>query len=376
MEGIHHVYLVPGFFGFANLGDLAYFGHAREFLLYALQSQGRTVHVHVVPTPPTSSLTLRATRLLETIVHTAGRNDGHIHLIGHSSGGLDIRLLMSPGTQLPTAFAIEPYIQRVRSVVTVSTPHRGTPLASFFTSLMGQKLLELFSLSSIYAIRLGRMPIHALAKFVWLFSRSEPTWNMSAKEMEEVEGELLRDFSPDRRSAITQFLHDVRSDQGLMLQLAPTAMELFNVSTPDRPDVRYGSVVTRARAPGLSSRLSAGLSPYAHATRTLYDAVYRIASGMEPSKLAAASERFGPMLFEGFGSLPTAIDNDGIVPTLSQPWGQVLACARGDHLDIIGHFDDVHRQPAHRDWLATGTGFDRLDFERIWRKIAGWLMES
>jgi hypothetical protein len=108
----------------------------------------------------------------------------------------------------------------------------------------------------------------------------------------------------------------------------------------------------------------------------MYDAVYRIASGMEPSKVAAASERFGPMLFEGFGSLPTAIDNDGIVPTLSQPWGQVLACARGDHLDIIGHFDDAHRQPPHNDWLSTGTGFDRLDFERIWRRIASWLMED
>jgi len=32
LAGPHHVVLVPGFFGFANLGDFAYFGHVRELL--------------------------------------------------------------------------------------------------------------------------------------------------------------------------------------------------------------------------------------------------------------------------------------------------------------------------------------------------------
>jgi len=30
MRPRQHVWLVPGFFGFANLGDFAYFGHVRE----------------------------------------------------------------------------------------------------------------------------------------------------------------------------------------------------------------------------------------------------------------------------------------------------------------------------------------------------------
>ena len=28
----HHIYLVPGFFGFTNLGELVYYGHVRDFL--------------------------------------------------------------------------------------------------------------------------------------------------------------------------------------------------------------------------------------------------------------------------------------------------------------------------------------------------------
>lgn len=43
------IYLVPGFFGFANFGDLKYFGHVRDFLRRA----GLGAEVHVVPTRPT-----------------------------------------------------------------------------------------------------------------------------------------------------------------------------------------------------------------------------------------------------------------------------------------------------------------------------------
>ena len=62
---VHHVYLVPGFFGFANLGDLTYFGHVREFLLAAFARRGLTLHVDVVATRPTASLPRRAERVLD-----------------------------------------------------------------------------------------------------------------------------------------------------------------------------------------------------------------------------------------------------------------------------------------------------------------------
>ena len=83
-----HVVLVPGFFGFANLGDLAYFGHVHAFLRDAYRARGLDPELHVVGTSPTASLVRRAVLVLDTLVAEA-TDDAPIHLIGHSSGGLD-----------------------------------------------------------------------------------------------------------------------------------------------------------------------------------------------------------------------------------------------------------------------------------------------
>ena len=96
-----HVTLVPGFFGFANLGDLTYFGHVHAFLRAAYAARGYEPVLHVVRTYPTASLVRRAVRLLDTLVAGAA-DDAPIHLVGHSSGGLDVRLLTAPGVELPT----------------------------------------------------------------------------------------------------------------------------------------------------------------------------------------------------------------------------------------------------------------------------------
>src|SRR5690242_4773362 len=148
---MQHVYLVPGFFGFTTLGEVGYFAHVLDFL----RALDLPVELHVVHTHPTASLPQRAARVLETIAATMGR-DGPVHVIGHSSGGLDARLLVAPGVALPSDVGVERVARRVRTVVTVATPHHGTPLASFFASLLGQRLLRGFSLSTVYALRFGR----------------------------------------------------------------------------------------------------------------------------------------------------------------------------------------------------------------------------
>jgi triacylglycerol lipase len=167
MKSTHQVYLVPGFLGFANLGRLSYFGHVRRILTARFTELGLSARIHIVRTPPTASLPLRAARVVETIATTARRGGEPIHLIGHSSGGLDVRLLTAPGVGLPTTFDVEQLAARVRTVVTVSTPHHGTPLAAFFTTLRGQQLLQLLSLNTIYVLRFGHLPLSAL---LWMGS--------------------------------------------------------------------------------------------------------------------------------------------------------------------------------------------------------------
>ena len=106
-----HVALVPGFFGFANLGDLAYFGHVHAFLNGAYRARGIEPVLHVVKTHPTASVVRRTARLLETLA-TDAADDAPIHLVGHSSGGLDCRLLLMPGVELPGPHAVEPIAAR------------------------------------------------------------------------------------------------------------------------------------------------------------------------------------------------------------------------------------------------------------------------
>src|SRR3954451_11008835 len=94
--GAEHVYLVPGFFGFANLGELRYFAHVREFLRAACDRLAVPVVIHHVATHPTASLRRRALRVLDVVAGTVPPRGANVHLVGHSSGWLDVRLLVSP----------------------------------------------------------------------------------------------------------------------------------------------------------------------------------------------------------------------------------------------------------------------------------------
>jgi hypothetical protein len=365
----NRVFLVPGFFGFANLGELRYFAHVGRFLGTCCAAAGRDVRVVTLRTSPTASLPRRAARLAETLADS----DGPIHLIGHSSGGLDVRLLVSPGVVLPTAIDVEAVARRVRSVVTVSTPHYGTPVAAFFTSVLGQRLLQLLSLSTMYVLRFGHLPVSALLKLGAAFARVDRHLGVNSALLDQLFGLLLADFSPARRQAIGRLLGDVQRDQALLSQVAPDGMEVFNAGVRDRAAVRYGSVVTRARPPGVASTIAAGLDPAAQASHAVYQALYRLAARTETRHRARLAPAQARVLRRAYGALPTTSANDGVVPTLSQVWGEVIHAARADHHDVIGHFDDPAHDPPHFDWLATGTGFDRPAFEALWSDVARWL---
>src|SRR5207249_694302 len=256
MRGRHHIYLVPGFFGFTNLGEIKYFAHVIDFLERRSRALGVRAEIHVVRTHPTASLPQRAVRVLETISETMGR-EGAVHVIGHWSGGPDARLLVAPGVSLPSAASVERVARRVATVITVATPHHGTPLASFFASLLGQRLLRFLSLWTVYVLRFGRLPISVVAKLGALFARLDDHVGLNSALLDQLFGQLLADFSPSRR-AVETFFAEVSKDQALLPQLTPEGMEVFNAATRDRPGVRYGSVVTRARPPGVRSTLAAG----------------------------------------------------------------------------------------------------------------------
>lgn len=373
MDRAHHIYLVPGFLGFANLGELTYFGHVRRFLTERLTAAGLKPHIHIVKTPPTASLPTRAARVAEMIDATARRGGAPIHLIGHSSGGLDVRLLSAPGVGLPTALDVERLAARVRTVITVATPHHGTPLASYFTTLRGQQLMQILSLSTIYVLNFGYLP---LAAVLWMGSLVVRFGGLIAKSdiLDELFGRLLDDFTPGRRRAVRRLLRDVVRDQALMLQLTPEAMEVFNSSVLRRPGIRYGSVVAQAESPSLLATLGVGLHPAAQVTHALYSALYRLIAAAPGRVLPQLSPSQARALRRVYRATPTPEANDGIVPTLSQAWGHVVHAAVADHLDVVGHFRDAAHDPPHVDWLVSRSGFNRRGFEALWTDVAHFLV--
>jgi len=373
VPGAHHVLLVPGFFGFANLNDFAYFGHVRDLLVEVGPGLGLEGEVRVVETSPTASLRKRAALLAEAVHRAidAGPAGSTVSLVGHSSGGLDARLVVSPDVDLPTSADVERAAGAVSAVVCVATPHLGTPVAHLFNTLLGQQLLRALSVATIYTLRAGRLPIRAVLRLARLFrfGGDGPPNGV----VEQLARDLLADFSRPRRAAIESFLESLGRDQDLLGQITPGGMDVFNAAIGERPGVRYGCVVTRARTPGLRSAWSAGLDPYAQATHALFVALYRLASRTPASRAPRLDRAQVIALRRAYDHRPDVSANDGMVPTLSQVRGTIVHAAWADHHDVIGHFNGPHHVPPHLDWLASGTGFDREGFTAAWRDVAAWL---
>lgn len=108
------VVLIHGLFGFDRIGvPGARFEYFRGIAAH-LETLG--CHAHAVKLPPAQSVPARAKKLVEAIEALPHER---IDLIAHSLGGLDARY----------ALAHLGLASRVRSLVTIGTPHRGTPIA-------------------------------------------------------------------------------------------------------------------------------------------------------------------------------------------------------------------------------------------------------
>jgi len=112
------VILVHGLFGFDRIGVPGAKLHYFRGLVDHLATLG--CHAHAVRLPPAASVPERAQVLADKI---AALPHDRVDIIAHSLGGLDARY----------ALAHCGLASRVRSLVTIGTPHRGTPLADLAT---------------------------------------------------------------------------------------------------------------------------------------------------------------------------------------------------------------------------------------------------
>lgn len=372
----HRVYFVPGLFGFGRLAGYDYFTHVRTGLEQRFRDAGVPVSFEDIPSPPTSSLRERARVLATTISRTAGTS-GPIHLVGHSTGGLDARLVVAPNTNLHLSDELMTWAPRVRTVVSVNSPHYGTPLASYFATVSGTRVLYAISLLTVVSLKLGEPSLAIFSRLLSGFGSIDAFVRGESRLFGGMTDALLRFVDREGRTEITDFLGKIRTDQGAVIQTTPEAMDLFNAVADDNDSIRYGCVASAAPRPR-SMRFAWRIrSPSTAVTAALYATWYQFAGQRHPQYFYARVDEDDRRALElGVGREVTDQDSDSVVPTLSMLWGKLLWVGEADHLDVLGHFFDELRPTEHTDWLTSGSRFNRRRFKEVLDAIASFQLET
>ncbi len=328
-------------FGFGRLATYDYFAHVERALMRRFADAGEELEVHVVDVSPTASIRRRAVRLAELVAKTAEDGKGTIHLLGHSTGGLDARLVASPSAKLPTAKENLAWVSRLRSVTTMSTPHYGTPLASFFATVSGQRMLYAVSALTFIGLSLGAPPLAAASALVVAIGRLDRMIGVEMRILDRTTDALLGVLEPAASKEVRAYLDAIRKDQGAMIQLTPEAMDLFLAGVEDRPGVLYQCTCAQAPPPSPTKLARSLGGPWKAISSTIFTTMYGITARYDeryPCASPDPGEAVESALRKAFGKTPGARANDGVVPVLSQVWGHVAWAGYGDHLDVLGHF--------------------------------------
>ena len=378
---LHHVYFVPGMFGFGRLASYDYFAHLERALLSELRARGHEAATWVVDVSPTASVRRRAARLAELVASTSTGQEA-IHLIGHSTGGVDVRLLASPGVSVPCDDPALTWLPRLASVTTMSTPHYGTPLAAFFATVSGQKMLYAMSALTFIALTLGSPPLAAASALVFAIGRLDRALGFQIRVLDRATDRLLRVLDEARSHEVRSYLDAIGSDQGAMVQLMPEAMDLYQASVRDRPGVLYQCTMSMAKLPSPVKWLGQLTSPWGALSTAIFAALWGITSRTDeryPCVAPYAGEEAEAVLAKAFGRAPGLRANDGVVPLRSQLHGRVAWAGYADHLDVLGHFAGAKGSrnasgpdgdTPHVDWLRSGAGFDEARFAEMTSAIA------
>lgn len=353
------VLFVPGFFGFGAFGHpdrplIEYFARVEEALL---RGHLRPLRFAVHQPPPAGSIAARVLSLHAKATELVAAGATRLHLVGHSTGGLDARLIAHPGySALPERGEL---IARIGTVITVSAPFHGTPLAQRLGRGAWLVIPALW-FASILASR-GRLRLAGQAAAI--FNLIKRVTLQQPTPTEQVIAQLT-DVDDETAHQIRRFLGDVAGDHRLVADLAPPAMAELNRSLAGgdvRPPVSFVSVAPRA---GLSAR-DFFVAPV---QRLLYDVTSRLAAGPVPEKarmpdgpwIGGRHIRLGPK------------SNDGIVPAWSQTLdGRAAGIVLGDHLDVIGHYESVGAT-----FLRSGSHFDDARFRALWEHVGRCILPA
>lgn len=433
-----HLVLVPGFGGFDALGQIFYYAgvsfSAERWRRDPTKVGRPPLSLHYFEGLPTAGVRTRAmalrTYLEERKLRGIFQDGDRVALLGHSTGGLDIRQLLvnvgfgafDPQYRDVEREMVDDSILRagIERLIFLSVPQRGTNIADFirhFKTLIGLNL-EVFEKLAIKA------PHETVFEDIerWILSK------VSSRDFRPQLLAALRDATLDMlppattktpadryRAALARAAHgeligwldNVETDFFAIDDLAVKAV----ADAPPSP-ARY-SEADRQReldawkaAPVPIRTLSfatVGRRPYDKDPRTSSNLLLELAhlTGIvEPDgsahtdivyRFAYAATASGPFQIVGDATVNDggtrrrleAWENDGIVNTASMLWpdGRDTRLVHADHGDIIGHYrssdaikaaEQVMGRKNHSyDIFGSSSGFksEADDFDRVWHEI-------
>jgi hypothetical protein len=292
-----------------------------------------------------------------------------IHLIGHSTGGVDAQLLActTPLEGRTWADATNRTRRKIRSVATISAPHYGTHLADSWLAYVGENPLLWWGAYVPDVVRFGYNLIRLLPQ--------------EAPAIARLQLAHPRD--------VICFLGQVALNRALIADLRPAHMEALRSTLASEPEVALTCFVTATEPRDTGDRPS---DPF-------FEQMYGLTSGAhaEPSPSVLGCSRLLDDLLKRRTGLVVCSDrkliprrvhaglNDGVVNTARQVVSpsdpsQVEAFVVADHADVLGHYDRqdslIEGEPYNAGLFHSGAGFGDDEFFELYRRVARTILKT
>jgi triacylglycerol lipase len=403
------IVLIPGFFGYGSFGGdayrpiLEYFGGVRDQLERAGVNEPTYFIVAHEP-PPTGSLEARVASLDElagkllrgdALPHDARMKTGQrfvaqrIHLVGHSTGGVDARLFANTRYRWPgaptSAKDRQERVDKIGTIVTLSAPFFGTPIATHIQVDENVLLQAIHVLTMLGVFQDGKLDAFAVEILKAGF-RGLPEvatrgllgalWSKLAPELARRVDPGVRRSPPvlleraphvsgDIAEQVGAFFQSIDDDHQLLGNLTPENLAKVNAEVEGGDSRPIDSYVTVAPAPRYLDNLEDRLI-----ARLVYGILYDATAHDPVRRDIPSGKRFGDRrkLAEVLAS-PVACD--GVVPARSQSLERdVAGVILGDHLDVVGSFPGGQGANV----MHSRAGFDKARFRDLWDAVARTLL--
>jgi triacylglycerol lipase len=406
-----HIVLIPGFGGFDALGQLEYYAGVTPLFRQWQRRRQEQAHavLHYFDNFPTAAVRTRARRLQSYLAKRIARGEFQpgdvLALVGHSTGGLDIRWLLwelgyDPDRTIPvdggqgSAFTVraKEILNLVHRVVFLSVPQWGTNIADWVHAHTITRTTVVAELRAV----VGGSQFPFLDRIEgWLAQEAS---NLTGLDLMRAVQDALSEADARTREqdpTSTADAHEAASQLELWLRYIASDFSAINdlSSVPPRGDLAspahfsserrddeiglWASKQIRTRSyatlglrpfrfeaggtappwilwePWTYPELTTGSGSGAE-TDITYRTCYRACAGGPfdhrsavpmPKGLGRSEQHRIELLTNGQGI--ELWDNDGIVNTASMLWpdGENTALVAADHLDIVGHYQLVEAIP-------------------------------